>query len=901
MPCSSIYCINNTGLVGADDTYITGGTHNGYTYWSGQTNGWVIFYSTGTTTQWCLSDTFSGSCSLAGKTLCYSECPDLNNAYFNSGVCSTPTPTPTNNCSVLDFNAIFDCEFIPTPTITPTSTITPTPTITPTATNPCSVIGIDAIAYRLPETLPSMVMYKDVLSPLQLVLNCNFTRDVTFYLINQDITCSSIRIFQDCYGNEVYVSTNITLPVGVSLELYMVYNGVVDGEIKCLAYFGDTNNNTDINVTQIVITSDSYGNVNNGLACLDCLSYLPVSQTPTQTPTHTPTPALTKTPTLTPTMTKTPTLTPTNTITPTMTKTPTNTPTLTKSPIPASPSATPTYTPTPTLTPTYTPTNTLTPTYTPTNTPTSSLPSVFFTSVWRTTAPSESITLPYSLSGTYSGTIDWGDGNTSVNSYITRTHTYATAGDYTVTIDGTLQKWSFNNIGDKLKIRQIIHWGQFDTLYGINAFYGCSNLVLTSVTDSPSYLNNTMEGFFRDCSSITTINNLNSWDVSIVTDFKNSFRGCTNFNQGIGNWNMSYSTILYGMFTSCNAFNNGGSDSIRYWDVSNVTDMKLTFASCQVFNQPIGDWSTLSLTDTSNTFSGTINFNQDLGNWDMSNVTVMTDMFSNTTSFNNNGTTSISGWTLSSLTDMSRCFYNSAAFNQPINNWERPGSTLSSVTASTSMFNTSVFNQNISDWNMGSNTDMSSMFANSPFNNNSNTGITDWNTYSLTKMSSIFENSPFNQPLTGWSVSNVTLMNQAFDNCGLSTLNYSNILIYWSSQPGLQSSIVMGATGLNYTISTAGTGRALLTRANQSLVISNCVNNGSGLIRVTSAAQTLVTGNKVIISGVLGTTEANGPWIVTVINSTTIVLQGSTFVNPYISGGTLRTGCGWTIVGDTGV
>jgi hypothetical protein len=51
----------------------------------------------------------------------------------------------------------------------------------------------------------------------------------------------------------------------------------------------------------------------------------------------------------------------------------------------------------------------------------------------------------------------------------------------------------------------------------------------------------------------------------------------------------------------------------------------------------------------------------------------------------------------------------------------------------------------------------------------------------------------------------------------------------------------------------------------------------------------------------LGTTEADGPWIVTVINSTTIDLQGSTFVNPYISGGVLRTGCGWTIVGDTGV
>ena len=29
MPCSSTYCISNTGLVGADDNYITGGTYNG--------------------------------------------------------------------------------------------------------------------------------------------------------------------------------------------------------------------------------------------------------------------------------------------------------------------------------------------------------------------------------------------------------------------------------------------------------------------------------------------------------------------------------------------------------------------------------------------------------------------------------------------------------------------------------------------------------------------------------------------------------------------------------------------------------------------------------------------------------------------------------------------------------
>jgi len=336
MPCSSIYCINNTGLVGADDTYITGGTHNGYTYWSGQTNGWVIFYSTGTTIQWCLSDTFSGTCSLAGKTPCYSECPDLNNAYFNSGVCSTPTPTPTQNCSVLDFNAIFDCEFIPTPTPTPTASITPTPTITPTATNPCSIIGIDAIAYRLPETLPLMVDNNtslQVFEPLT-IMNCGVSGDVTFNLINDDIVCSNIKIFQDCYNSELYYCSNVTQLPGESLGLFQVYGALVNNESKCISYIGDSDNNVDININQIIINTTSFGNVNDG-KCILCITYVPPSPTPTPTSTVTPTvtPTMTLTPTMTPTPDASPTPTPTMTMTmtPTMTQTPTMTPSSTPS------------------------------------------------------------------------------------------------------------------------------------------------------------------------------------------------------------------------------------------------------------------------------------------------------------------------------------------------------------------------------------------------------------------------------------------------------------------------------------------------------------------------------------------------------------------------------------------
>lgn len=73
-----------------------------------------------------------------------------------------------------------------------------------------------------------------------------------------------------------------------------------------------------------------------------------------------------------------------------------------------------------------------------------------------------------------------------------------------------------------------------------------------------------------------------------------------------------------------------------------------------------------------------------------------------------------------------------------------------------------------------------------------------------------------------------------------------------------------------------------------SKTVSGAVSNG-GLIRLTINAGNpqLYTGNRVLVSGVGGTVEANGAWTVTVINATTIDLQGSTFTNAYTSGGTV--------------
>lgn len=68
--------------------------------------------------------------------------------------------------------------------------------------------------------------------------------------------------------------------------------------------------------------------------------------------------------------------------------------------------------------------------------------------------------------------------------------------------------------------------------------------------------------------------------------------------------------------------------------------------------------------------------------------------------------------------------------------------------------------------------------------------------------------------------------------------------------------------------------------------ITGASNNGVGLIRITSASHGYATGDSIYITGVLGTTEANGTWTITSITANTYDLQSSTFANAYTSGGT---------------
>lgn len=86
-------------------------------------------------------------------------------------------------------------------------------------------------------------------------------------------------------------------------------------------------------------------------------------------------------------------------------------------------------------------------------------------------------------------------------------------------------------------------------------------------------------------------------------------------------------------------------------------------------------------------------------------------------------------------------------------------------------------------------------------------------------------------------------------------------------------------------------GRYKVKSAIESRAISGAANNGSGLIRLTVSTTGLTTGDNVNVVGVVGTTEANFTWFVTVIDSTHLDLQTSAFVHAYVSGGTITTPC----------
>lgn len=86
----------------------------------------------------------------------------------------------------------------------------------------------------------------------------------------------------------------------------------------------------------------------------------------------------------------------------------------------------------------------------------------------------------------------------------------------------------------------------------------------------------------------------------------------------------------------------------------------------------------------------------------------------------------------------------------------------------------------------------------------------------------------------------------------------------------------------------ATTGAGVTISCSLSQVATGMANNGSGAIRVTLAAHGWKTGDKIDITGTTGTTESIGTWTLIRVSASTFDLAGSTFVNAWVAGGTIK-------------
>ena len=289
-----------------------------------------------------------------------------------------------------------------------------------------------------------------------------------------------------------------------------------------------------------------------------------------------------------------------------------------------------------------------------------------FITVWKTTAAGESITIPTFTGETYDYTVDWGDGS-AVESGQTgnATHSYATAGEYDVSITGTFPRIYFNDTGDKTKILEVKQWGSQAWTSMEKAFDGCSKLNITA-NDVPDLSNVTsLYQMFRNA-SLETANRINDWDVSNVTNIRSAFAS-SSFNQAIGNWDTSNVTTMWSMFNGATAFN----QDISSWDTSNVTLMWGMFLSATAFNQDLSNWNTSNVTTMWGMFYDATAFNQDLSSWDTSNVTSMGSMFTSATAFNQD----LSNWDISAVTNMTNMFTGvtlfTANYDSMLDSWSK--------------------------------------------------------------------------------------------------------------------------------------------------------------------------------------------------------------------------------------
>ncbi len=234
----------------------------------------------------------------------------------------------------------------------------------------------------------------------------------------------------------------------------------------------------------------------------------------------------------------------------------------------------------------------------------------WFISTWKTNnagvSSSTQIKLPLVATGVYNFIVAWGDGNTdritNANYTTKQTHTYASAGTYTITFSGDITGWRFNSgeTTDKLKLLSISSWGCLNIGNETEAFCGCANLTMSEADNIDLSGVTILTSMFEGCSSLTNITWLAYWSVSAVTDTSRMFKDCSVFNGNVATFNMANVTNISDMFNGASSFNK----DISGWDTGKVANADRTFKDASAFVQNLKSWDVRALTSADEMFNG---------------------------------------------------------------------------------------------------------------------------------------------------------------------------------------------------------------------------------------------------------------------------------------------------------
>lgn len=275
--------LNYTSLSGFTDNYTnTGLFYNGYNYFIGDTTGYYIYYSV-VSNSWCLSETLGGPCSMFGRNNCINPCPDLDESYFSLDSCVTPTPTPTVFCA-LDFDVIFDCNVVLTPSPTSSPTVTPSISVTPSSSSLCA--GFVDISIQVVSSTPTPTPTSTPVIPDFEPCN-SIVGEATYNMFEEILTCVNTQyIWYDCINTSTtFITSSPPIFSSTTISQGQVMQALVDGISRCIVFVGSTTNSGNQNT--IVLTNGIFAD------CSSCLPQPSPSVTSTITPTITPTTTVT--------------------------------------------------------------------------------------------------------------------------------------------------------------------------------------------------------------------------------------------------------------------------------------------------------------------------------------------------------------------------------------------------------------------------------------------------------------------------------------------------------------------------------------------------------------------------------------------------------------------------------